>query len=73
MLADTEPELLVAAMLPPVSRHRWRALVDGMMGKGLIDPSPEELDKRFDKVITWTYAGRPIEPLCARGLAPAMA
>lgn len=64
MPADRPEELSLAGGFPAATRDQWRDLVDGVIGKGLAEPTRQELDKRYDKtLVTSTYDGLRIQPL----------
>lgn len=64
MSADSQEELVLGAGFPPASREQWRRLVEGVIGKGLTEPTRQDLDRRFaQRLVTTTYDGIEIQPL----------
>jgi methylmalonyl-CoA mutase len=63
-MTNDEQHLQLAGEFPPVTYEEWRALVNGVLAKGLSDPTPEELAARFERtLVSHTYDGIAIQPL----------
>jgi len=63
-MSDETEHLELAGEFPAITREQWRVLVDGVVGKGLKDPTPEELSRRFERtLVSTTYDGIAIQPL----------
>ena len=63
-MTHDDEQLQLAGDFPPVTHEQWRVLVDGVLAKGLSEPSPEDLARRFERtLVSHTYDGIAIQPL----------
>jgi methylmalonyl-CoA mutase len=71
-MTDSSAGPSLADQFPPTTIEQWRAAVDKVLGRGLQDPTPEQLTQRFERdLVTHTVDGLVIQPLYTdRGDAP---
>jgi methylmalonyl-CoA mutase len=56
--------MTLADDFPAATSERWRVLVDAVLAKGMRDPSPEDLGRRFERdLVSRTYDGFTIQPI----------
>ena len=66
-----ERPLVLAGEFDRSSREVWLDAVHRVLAKGATDLTPEELDRRFERVlVTPTYDGIPVQPLYTAADAP---
>ena len=71
-MTDSSAGPSLADQFPPTTLAQWRAAVDKVLARGVQDPTPQQLDERFERdLVTHTVDGLVIQPLYTdRGEAP---